>query len=96
LLYFRLHLHLSPPAGEEHCLDLTVQLLDECGEVAVIFQIGHAAAVCCVGREDCGEKGTIGVQRTPERLCRPQIYLFTASLAIAVSRRSALLSGHPR
>jgi hypothetical protein len=36
------------------------------------------------------------VQRTPERLCRPQIYLFTASLAIAVSRRSALLSGHPR
>jgi hypothetical protein len=49
-----------------------------------------------VGGEDCGEKGTIGVQRTPERLCRPRIYLFTASLAIAVSRRSALLSGHPR
>jgi hypothetical protein len=24
--------------------------LTNAGEVAVIFQIGHAAAVCCVGR----------------------------------------------
>src|SRR5665647_1484386 len=30
LLYIRRHLHLSISAREEHRLDLTVQLLDEC------------------------------------------------------------------
>jgi hypothetical protein len=35
LLYFRLYLYVSPPAGEEYRLDLMIKFLDECGEVAV-------------------------------------------------------------
>jgi hypothetical protein len=64
----------------------------------VLFAIGDIRAVYwrCLGYADYGEKGATRVQCTPERLCRPPIYLFTASLAIAVSRRSAILSGHPR